>query len=77
MLLAGLVSRGVSLLVLDEPLAGLNHSEAEALADLIAQLNRDGQTILLIEHNLREVTRICPTLYVQDNGKPLAFGDAA
>jgi branched-chain amino acid transport system ATP-binding protein len=64
------------LLLLDEPLAGLNQNEAESLADLISELNSDGQTILLIEHNLREVMRICPTLYVQDNGKPLAFGQA-
>lgn len=62
------------LLLLDEPLAGLNQGEARALADLIRDLNAQGQTILLIEHNLREVTRICPSLYVQDNGKPLARG---
>ncbi len=62
------------LLLLDEPLAGLNQNEAESLANLISELNADGQTILLIEHNLREVVRVCPTLYVQDNGKPLAFG---
>ena len=65
------------LLLLDEPLAGLNHSEAASLANLIADLNRQGQTILLIEHNIREVTRICKTLYVQDNGRPLAYGDTA
>jgi len=62
------------LLLLDEPLAGLNRTEAAELADLIQRLNTDGQTILLIEHNLREVIRICPKLYVQDNGKALAFG---
>ncbi len=62
------------LLLLDEPLAGLNQAEAHAMANLIRQLNEDGQTILLIEHNLREVLRICPLLYVQDNGRPLAFG---
>jgi len=65
------------LLLLDEPLAGLNQAEAHALADLIRDLNGRGQTILLIEHNLREVMRICPTLYVQDQGRPLAFGPAA
>ena len=64
------------LLLLDEPLAGLNQAEAKGLADLILTLNKGGQTVLLIEHNLREVLRICPTLYVQDNGLPLAFGDA-
>ncbi|MCP4071660.1 MAG: ATP-binding cassette domain-containing protein [Hyphomicrobiales bacterium] len=62
------------LLLLDEPLAGLNQNEARGLADLIQTLNNNGQTILLIEHNLREVMRICPLLYVQDNGRPIAYG---
>lgn len=64
------------LLLLDEPLAGLNQSEAAGLADLIKALNADGLTILLIEHNLREVMRICPQVYVQEQGRSLAFGDA-
>lgn len=63
-------------LLLDEPLAGLNQTEASALADLIRALNEDGLSILLIEHNLREVMRICPQVYVQDQGRSLAFGDA-
>lgn len=63
------------LLLLDEPLAGLNQSEASSLADLIQTLNNDGLSILLIEHNLREVMRICPKVYVQDLGEPLAFGE--
>ncbi len=62
------------LLLLDEPLAGLNQSEAASLADLIKTLNAGGLTILLIEHNLREVMRVCPQVYVQDFGKSLAFG---
>lgn len=64
------------LLLLDEPLAGLNQSEASSLADLIKKLNNDGLTILLIEHNLREVMRICPQVYVQDHGRSLAFGES-
>lgn len=64
------------LLLLDEPLAGLNQAEASSMADLIRDLNQEGQTILLIEHNLREVLRICPLLYIQDKGRPLAFGEA-
>ena len=62
------------LLLLDEPLAGLNQSEASEFADLIKKLNADGLSILLIEHNLREVMRICPQVYVQQNGRSLAFG---
>ena len=62
------------LLLLDEPLAGLNQAEARALADLIASLASEDRSVLLIEHNIREVARICPELYVQDNGKRLLQG---
>ena len=62
------------LLLLDEPLAGLNHIEAAALADTITALNKDGLTVVLIEHNLGEVMRICSRLVVVDNGRKLAEG---
>ena len=65
------------LLLLDEPLAGLNQAEARAMADLIAGLVGPKRSILLIEHNVREVARICPEIYVQDNGKRLLLGPAA
>ena len=62
------------LLLLDEPLAGLNYSEAARMADVIAELNGEGRTILLVEHNLGEVTRIAGRLLVLDNGAVLASG---
>lgn len=60
------------LLMLDEPLAGLNQSEANRFADLIVELNADGITIVLVEHNLGEVTRIARRLLVLHNGALLA-----
>ena len=62
------------LILLDEPLAGLNQAEATEMADLISSLVNETRSILLIEHNLREVIRICPKLYVQDQGRYLDFG---
>jgi branched-chain amino acid transport system ATP-binding protein len=62
------------LLLLDEPLAGLNTKEARGLADTIADINRQGMTIVLIEHNLGEVMRICQRLVVLDNGRKIADG---
>lgn len=62
------------LLLLDEPLAGLNSREARGLADTIADINRQGMTIILIEHNLGEVMRICQRLVVLDNGRKIADG---
>ena len=63
------------LLLLDEPLAGLNSKEARALATTIADINRQGVTIVLIEHNLGEVMRICQRLVVLDNGRKIAEGE--
>lgn len=63
------------LLLLDEPLAGLNQTEAARLSDSLRELNRKGQTIIMIEHNLREVIRICDRLVVIDNGKKIGDGD--
>lgn len=63
------------ILLLDEPLAGLNYSEAGRMADTIQELNREGRTILLVEHNLGEVTRIAQRLAVLNNGAVLATGE--
>ncbi len=62
------------LLLLDEPLAGLNSKEAHALASTIQDINRQGVTIVLIEHNLGEVMRVCQRMVVLDNGRKIASG---
>jgi branched-chain amino acid transport system ATP-binding protein len=62
------------LLLLDEPLAGLNHVEAGHLADTIVRINREGLTIVMIEHNLGEVLRVGHRLVVLDNGRKIAEG---
>ena len=63
------------LLLLDEPLAGLNTHEAHALASTIAEIHQQGLTIVLIEHNLGQVMRICQRLVVLDNGKKIGDGE--
>ena len=47
------------------------------MADLVASLAGSGRSVLLIEHNIREVARICPEIYVQDNGRRLLQGPTA
>ena len=66
-----------SILLLDEPLAGLNRREAERLADTIRAVNEAGVTIVLIEHNLAEAQRICGRFVVLDNGRKIADGACA
>ena len=62
------------ILLLDEPLAGLNSAEAARLADTISRINRDGLTVIMIEHNLGEVLRVGQRLVVLDNGRLIADG---
>ncbi|WP_426437017.1 ABC transporter ATP-binding protein [Bradyrhizobium genosp. P] len=62
------------ILLLDEPLAGLNQREAAALAKTIAELNQEGLTIILVEHNLAEVLNISTRLAVLDRGQFIAEG---
>jgi branched-chain amino acid transport system ATP-binding protein len=61
-------------LLLDEPLAGLNSIEAARLADTVAEINRQGLTVVMIEHNLGEVLRVSQRLVVLDNGRKIADG---
>jgi len=65
------------LLLLDEPLAGLNSKEARLLADTVTEINRGGTTVIMIEHNLGEVLRVCHRLVVLDNGSKIADGEPA
>jgi branched-chain amino acid transport system ATP-binding protein len=60
-------------ILLDEPLAGLNHAEASKQVETIADVHQRGITVILVEHNLEEVMRICRRLIVLNNG--LVIGD--
>ena len=62
------------LLMLDEPLAGLNYHEAERFSGLLQSLHANGLSLLLVEHNLGEVMRVSQRLVVIDNGAVLADG---
>jgi len=64
-------------LLLDEPLAGLNHTEASRHVETISQVHKQGATILLVEHNLEEVMRICRRLVVLNNGQVIGDGEPA
>jgi branched-chain amino acid transport system ATP-binding protein len=63
------------MLLLDEPAAGLNVAETQALGEVITRLRRDhGLTILLVEHNMRLVMGISDRIVVLDEGRALTEG---
>jgi branched-chain amino acid transport system ATP-binding protein len=61
-------------ILLDEPIAGMNDVESDVLADLFLGLARSGKGILLIEHNIRFVSKLCEQIYVLDGGRLIAEG---
>lgn len=62
------------LVLLDEPVAGVNETLAAELFDHIGALHRRGITFLIIEHDMDLVMRLCDTLVVMHNGRTLAQG---
>ncbi len=61
-------------LLLDEPAAGLNQTEAREINVLIKQLAADGTTVILVEHNMRLVMDVSDCVLVLDHGRKLAEG---
>jgi branched-chain amino acid transport system ATP-binding protein len=62
------------LLMLDEPVAGMNHDEADEIRQLMLKLRDNGLSILLIEHDMTFVMNLCDYLYVLDFGVMIAHG---
>ena len=65
------------LLLLDEPAAGLNATEAREIDGLIKRLAADGTTVILVEHNMRLVMEVSDHVFVLDHGRKLAEGTPA
>ena len=63
-----------SLLLLDEPAAGLRHKEKQALADVLRQLKREGLSILLVEHDMDFVMGLTDRIVVMEFGTRLIEG---
>jgi ABC-type branched-subunit amino acid transport system ATPase component len=64
-------------MLLDEPIAGLNDAEAHEIAEVIGTIRNGGTTILLVEHNMDFVMRLSDRVSVLDYGEKIAEGTPA
>ena len=63
------------LLLLDEPVSGMNPKEVQSIVENVRQINRRmGITVFLVEHNMSVVMGLCDQICVMDHGKRIAFG---
>lgn len=66
---------GARLLLLDEPLTGLNAEEISTMSDLIRTMKTDhGLTCLVVEHNVKAIMGLCDRIHVLDFGRRIAEG---
>ncbi|MFV0383591.1 ABC transporter ATP-binding protein [Paracoccus sp. (in: a-proteobacteria)] len=72
--LARILMADPQVILLDEPAAGVNPSLLEQIMERIAMLNDEGVSILLIEHNMDMVARMCSRVVVMALGRELAQG---
>lgn len=72
--LARLLMMDPTLILLDEPAAGVNPTLMRSLTERIQELNRQGITFLIIEHDMDMIMRVCNPVIVMHQGKTLAAG---
>jgi ABC-type branched-subunit amino acid transport system ATPase component len=63
-----------SLILLDEPAAGVNRTLLNDLLAAVGRLRDQGRTILLVEHDMKVVMGLCETVFVLDHGEKIAEG---
>ncbi|MDO5015900.1 MAG: energy-coupling factor transporter ATPase [Eubacteriales bacterium] len=72
--IAGVLSMGPEILVLDEPAAGLDPESRESMLQLVERLSDQGKTIVMVTHNMDDVARLADRIVVLARGKVLQIG---
>jgi branched-chain amino acid transport system ATP-binding protein len=65
------------LLLLDEPVAGMSAEERETIADILVKLREKGMTMIVVEHNVDFIMRLCSRIMVLNYGEKIAEGNPA
>ncbi|MDR0514027.1 MAG: energy-coupling factor transporter ATPase [Coriobacteriaceae bacterium] len=71
---AGVLAMRPSTLILDEPVAGLDPATRNSFLNLIAELHRQGLTVVLVSHNMNDLARLCNRVLVLKEGQQFALG---
>jgi ABC-type branched-subunit amino acid transport system ATPase component len=74
---AAILMSDPELILLDEPAGGVNPVMIEKIMTLVDDLNRQGKTFLVVEHNMRLVMELCQHIIVLDHGQKIAEGEPA
>lgn len=74
---AAILMSDPDLILLDEPAGGVNPVMIEKMMGLVEELNRQGKTFFVVEHNMRLVMELCQHIVVLDYGKKIAEGKPA
>lgn len=72
--IARTLTSGKELFLLDEPTAGVSPKMTQQVADLIVQLKKERKTVLVVEHDLPFIAKICDRVIVMDVGKIILTG---
>jgi len=72
--LAIALAPGPSVLLLDEPAAGLNPAETQRMMALVQEIRRQGVSVLLVEHDMRMVMGVSDRIIVLNHGRKIAEG---
>jgi branched-chain amino acid transport system ATP-binding protein len=62
------------LLLLDEPMTGMNPTETLVMVDLIKKIRDKGVTIVVVEHDMKAVMSLCERIFVLNYGQKIAEG---
>ncbi len=74
LMLATALATDPKLILLDEPVAGMNNAEIEEMIELISQVRQQGKTVFIIDHNMKVMMRICDRILVMSYGQKLTEG---
>lgn len=67
--LAQAIMENPQILILDEPMNGLDRSGVENMRTLFRQFKDEGKTIILVSHNTEDIRLLCDTVHEMDNGR--------